>query len=74
MHTLQGTYTTERRCSTFILLKMFSVSSGNSHDVVPVFMAQDSLGIRSLDPHEAVRKLMNTFRVDGLTRALTRQL
>ena len=23
---------------------------------------------------EAVRKLMNTFRVDGLTRALTRQL
>ena len=24
--------------------------------------------------HEAVRKLMNTFKVDGLTRALTRQL
>ena len=24
--------------------------------------------------HEAVRQLMNTFKVDGLTRALTRQL
>ena len=25
-------------------------------------------------PHGAVRRLMNTFKVDGLTRALTRQL
>jgi hypothetical protein len=25
-------------------------------------------------PHEAVHRLMNTFKVDGLTRALTRQL